>query len=416
MLEIARFLFIFCWYCEISSILCDTVLTSNTKGYYTCGVDAGTESIRVGIFDASGQVISSAAVPWKTTFPHPGHAEQCPHEWWESFSLACKQCLSSGAVDPSSIVGIAVDTTACSVVALDKNYQPIRPCLLWMDTRSAAECVDIFKLANGDPALRVNCNGQGPLSAEWMIPKSLWLKRNEPKTWAQAEYICEKQDYFNYKMTGRLCASSCNVAARWHWNAEEACKSSDALTGRPLTLLNKIGLSDLNSKWPRECVAMGDIVGLLTPEAANHLGLPPGIPVTQGGPDAYVGMIGLGCIRPGELSLITGSSHLHLAISDSPSSAPGVWGSYSGAPLLGLCFAEGGQSSTGSIVSWARRLLNDMNGRFNGGDLSYKQLDDEASGVAIGSDGLMCIETFQGSRTPVTDPLARGSFLGMTFL
>jgi ribulose kinase len=111
-------------------------------------------------------------------------------------------------------------------------------------------------------------------------------------------------------------------------------------------------------KWPIDCVAMGDIVGPLSEAAARHLGLPDsGIPVTQGGPDAYVGMIGLGSIDSGELSLITGSSHLHLAISDSPLTAKGIWGAYRGAPLIGLCFAEGGQSSTGSVVAWMKRLL-----------------------------------------------------------
>jgi ribulose kinase len=355
-------------------------------------------------------VISSSAVPWITTYPHPGWAEQNPDEWWSAFGVACKEACKN--IDPSDILGIAVDTTACSVVALDDSFRPVRPALLWMDARSAQQCANILKLGRGDPALKVNCDGNGPLSAEWMIPKSLWLKHEEPDTWKRATFICEKQDYFNYKMTGRFCASSCNVAARWHWNAEEACRSSDSYQGRPISLLEKIDLSDLNDKWPSECVAMGDIVGRLTSQAAAHLGLSAGIPVTQGGPDAYVGMIGLGCIKKNELSLITGSSHLHLAISEHPATADGVWGAYKGAPLLGLCFAEGGQSSTGATVSWAKRLMNDYNGTFNAGSLTYKHLDDEASLVPIGAEGLICLETFQGSRTPVTDPLARGAILG----
>ena len=70
--------------------------------------------------------------------------------------------------------------------------------------------------------------------------------------------------------------------------------------------------------------------------------------------------------------------------------------------------AEGGQSSTGSTLRWLRGLL--------GGDdaPSYAELDAEAAMIAPGSEGLMVIETFQGSRTPVTDPLARGAMLGLT--
>ena len=172
--------------------------------------------------------------------------------------------------------------------------------------------------------MRVNCNGQGPLSAEWMLPKSLWLKQNEPDLWRKSAYICEKQDLFNYWLTKRYVASGCNTAARWHWNAREACQAGkDCRAGRPVEMLEAIGLEDLLQKWPQECLEMGDIVGTLTEEAAEHLGLDNSgstIKVIQGGPDAYVGMVGLGCIEPGKLALITGSSHLHLAISAEPTS------------------------------------------------------------------------------------------------
>lgn len=407
---------------------------SSTKGTtlenknYIIGVDAGTESVRVGIFNSRGDLVKSASVSYPTEFPNPSWAEQHPNDWWDSLADACKIIMSPiisdqsmPIIEPSDITGIAVDSTACSVVLLDQNHDPLRPCLLWMDCRSAEQCSEIYKLGKFNPSLNVNCGGNGPLSAEWMIPKSLWVKQNEPHIWNKARYICEKQDFFNLKLTGRLCSSGCNVAARWHWNAQKACEEQhiNPNAGRPLELLKSIRLEDLNDKWPSECVAMGDLVGRLSQEAALHLGLPPNIPVTQGGPDAYVGMIGLGCVEPGELSLITGSSHLHLAVSEKPTTSKGIWGAYNGAPLMGLCFAEGGQSSTGSVISWARRIL-DSNRRNLSNDieglppLTYEQLDSEAREVRMGCDGVICLETFQGARTPETDPLARGSFLGLS--
>lgn len=378
---------------------------------YVVGVDAGTESIRVGIFSSGGQVEGTGVVSYQSAFPRPGWAEQSPSDWWESIGIACNNAINSSGIPKEQIVSVCVDTTACSVVALDKNYKVLRPSLLWMDARSAPQTNEILLKGIGDPALHVNCNGEGPLSAEWMIPKALWIKQNEPDIWNRAAYICEKQDYFNFMLTDRLCASGCNVAARWHWDAEVACAAESGSTdGRPVSLLEKIDLKDLLEKWPKSCVPMGDYVGSLTNTAATHLGLCEGISVIQGGPDAYVGMIGLGCVEAGQLALITGSSHLHLCVGRERRYAAGVWGAYNGAPLPGLCFAEGGQSSTGSVMRWARRLLSGT----DNDPVSYRKLDDEASKVAIGSAGIIGLETFQGSRTPVTDPLARGALIGLS--
>ncbi len=109
----------------------------------------------------------------------------------------------------------------------------------------------------------------------------------------------------------------------------------------------------------------------------------------------------------------------------------GIWGPYRGAPVQGLHFAEGGQSSTGSVLSWARRLLSSSPSSQHARStadaqsddlplfksmsmISYSDLNDEAALVPPGSDGLLSLVTFQGARTPKTDPLARGAIAGLT--
>ena len=373
------------------------------------GVDGGTESIRACCFDAeNGNIIGmSCAVPYTTHHPKPGWAEQDPVDWYENLGQAVRGAVQSLPKDADhKFVAICVDTTCCSVVALDSSYEPLRPCLLWMDARSAPQTEEILAKCRGDPALAVNCGGHGPLSAEWMTPKSLWIRQNEPDVWKKAKTICEYQDYINYKLTGVMCASSCNAASRWHWDGEECLRDGSGHPGRPLSMYKTLGIPDLADKLPRKCLPMGTLVGKLMSEAAKHLNLPESLSVVQGGPDAFVGMIGLGCIHSGQLCLITGSSHLHCVVSSQATTAPGMWGAYRGAPLPGINFAEGGQSSTGSIIRWAKNMF--------GADLEYKDLDDEASAVPPGCDGLVALETFQGSRTPITDPLARGALLGLT--
>lgn len=389
---------------------------------YVIGVDMGTESVRVGIFDATGKVIASVATPYKTTYPAPGHVEQNPEDWWSNLSTSCKQALNEAqekyCISSDAIKGLCCDTTACSVLILDKQKEPMRNCLLWCDSRSAKQTERILEKGQGDPALRVNCDGGGPISAEWMLPKALWLKEHERETWDTSGYVCECQDWINYKLTNQLVASGCNVAARWHWNSTAAALHSISNSneegacevGRPVSLLRLVDLEDLLIKWPQKCIPMGAKVGSLTAAAAAHLGLHEGIPVFQGGPDAYVGMIGLGCVQPGTLALITGSSHLHLAVSNTPRTAPGIWGAYDGAPLLGLCFAEGGQSSTGSIITWFKRLCNqgsvsDVSTSADK-EVTFQLLDAESETLSQpGANGLLALETFQGSRTPVSSLL-----------
>jgi len=416
-------------------------LSSKLKRKLVIGIDGGTESIRACCFDAlDGHIVGQAcATPYVTYHPKPGWAEQHPEDWYTCMVHSVRRAVQSIIISSKQkeeqeqedyeICAICMDTTCCSVVALDQNYQPLRPALLWMDARSAPQAITILRTCRGDPALEVNCGGEGPLSAEWMTPKALWIHDEEfDSTWSQAHVICEYQDYMNYKLTQQMVASSCNAATRWHWNGDECItvvdgnnnsNSSSAdpqqnkYPGRPMSLYNKLGIPDLAEKLPQKCLPMGAVVGHLTTQAASDLHLKEGVPVVQGGADAFVGMIGLGCIEPGQLCLITGSSHLHCVVTSQPSTAPGTWGAYRGAPLQGMNFAEGGQSSTGSIVRWAKHELFEGN---NGGkyEVSYKELDDAASKVPPGSDGLVALETFQGSRTPMTDPLARGALMGLT--
>jgi len=151
---------------------------------------------------------------------------------------------------------------------------------------------------------------------------------------------------------------------------------------------------------------LGAVIDGLTPEAAVHLGLPAGTPVAQGGADAEIGMIGLGVVRPGKLALITGSSHLHLGLSDKPFHGRGIWGTYADALIPGLHVVEGGQVSTGSVVNWFKAMLSDA--------WDYERLTAEALALPPGAEGLIVQDHFQGNRTPYTDPRSRGVVSGLT--
>lgn len=363
---------------------------------YVIGIDGGTESLRAHVFDLSGRSRGVGKGAYATHFPEPGQAEQNPDDWWHAAGVAVREALAVSGIPPDQISAVACDTTSCTVVALDDQGRPLRPCLLWMDVRAHREAAEVAGC--GDPALRVNGGGAGPVSPEWMIPKALWLKRHQPEVWARAAMVGEYQDYLTWRLTGLWAASLNNVTMRWHYQTEQG--------GWPLSMLARLDLSDLASRWPAQIVAPGQIIGPLTAEAATHLGLTAGTPVVQGGADAFIGMIGLGVTQPGDLAMITGSSHLHLGVADRMVHAPGVWGTYMDCVYPGRPIIEGGQTSTGSVIAWFKRNFAEH--------VDFDTLNALAAAIPPGAEGLVAVDHFQGNRTPHTDPLARGAITGLT--
>src|SRR5690606_32051762 len=125
-----------------------------------------------------------------------------------------------------------------------------------------------------------------------------------------------------------------------------------------------------------------------------------------GGADALIGMIGLGVSQPGQLAMITGSSHLQFGVTRAPLHARGVWGAYADIVYPDRWIVEGGQTSTGSIINWLKR--------FCGGSFDFAEMNARAAALPPGADGLIVQDHFQGNRTPYTDPLSRGAIIGLT--
>lgn len=363
---------------------------------YFLTADGGTESLRVRIYDVQGTCVASHAEPYETTFSPGARAEQNPEDWWRSLCVASRACLAEAGLSGDQIEAMAYATTCCTVVALDASGASLRPALLWMDVRADKEAEAV--LATGDTRLRLNSDGSGPVSAEWMIPKALWIKRNEPEIYDAAETICEYQDYLTLRLTGERCASLNNVGLRWHYANRDG--------GWAESLVSALGMADLVEKWPSRVAAPGEVVGHLTADAAEALGLTTNTKLVQGGADALIGMIGLGVSQPGQLCLITGSSHLQFGVTEKPFHASGMWGAYADIVYPNRYIIEGGQTSTGSIINWLRRFV--------GGEFDFDEMNRKAAALPPGSDGLIVQDHFQGNRTPYTDALSRGAITGLT--
>ncbi len=368
------------------------------------GIDMGTGGARVGIFDLKGNPIVFCGEDYPLYTPASGRAEQNPDEWWDAICKASRRAIAQSDIDPHCIKGMSVDTTCCTVLLSGDDMVPLRNAILWMDVRASQQAKRIYE--SGHDSLKL-C-GYGMVSAEWLPCKALWLKENEPEVYHKATRFYECTDWLMHKLTGEYTASINCAAARWFYNSEEG--------GYPVDFYEKIGLGDLIAKLPSRVLAMGDLAGRLTERAAEEMGLLPGIPVGEGGADAFVGVIGLNAVQPGKLTLITGSSHLHIAQVKEPIHNKGMWGSYPDCIVQGLQMVEGGQTSTGSVIEWFTKQLcgtvREQAGKE--GCSVYDILNREAEKLPIGADGVVALDFFQGNRTPYVDPDVRGMFYGLS--
>lgn len=349
------------------------------------GIDGGTGGIRVGLYDIKGKCLSFAMEEYKTDFPKPGFAQQDPYDWWNCLKLAINKALSKGNIKAQEISALACDTTCTSVVVCKKDATPLYPCIIWMDVRAVKEAEELME----------KCNEF--YSPEWMPPKLAWLKRNERKIYDEAEVFCEYQDWLTYKLTGKWCMNN-NTACNWGYSIN---------TGFSEKIYEALDIKDALDKFPTEEVyRVGDQIGVLSKEASAFLGLPQGLPIAQGGVDSSIGLLGIGVNRPGRIGMITGSSNLAMALNEKPLLNPD--GSNNGPDNLikGFYTDYVAQSASGSILSWFRKQFCP--------EQSYKELDELAKDVPIGSNGLLLLDYFQGNKHPYHDGKAKGMFYGLS--
>jgi len=368
---------------------------------YVLGIDSGTESVRVGLFDLRGRPLAYASREYPTFYPHPGWAEQDAESIWKCTCLAIRELLRNTRISQDSIVGIGADGTTSTVGMADEKNRVLRKLILWSDVRAASQAARITETHH-----EVLKYIGGVASAEGMTAKALWLKENEPDLWHKARRVFETTDYLTFKMTGRWTASIFNASVRWNYVS--------TLNGWREDFFEQIGLKDVLEKWPEEVLSMGELQGELTEEAAEEMGLRAGIPVAQGGTDAAAGMIGLGACTPGRLALILGSSSVLLANREKPYFAKHTI-MLPDAVVKGLWLWVGGEASTGSVIRWFKdQFCFEENEEAKRKNMRiYELLDKKAAEVQLGSNGIIVLQHWQGSRVYL-DPLSRGVIWGLT--
>ncbi|MGA3097710.1 MAG: ribulokinase [Bryobacteraceae bacterium] len=366
------------------------------------GVDFGTLSVRVSIFDSvRGRLGSGVAeYPLLRKKEDPDHATQSHADHMRALAEASRRAIAEAGVDGRAIDAIALDTTGSSVIPVDNRLEPLDDYYLWCDHRAWKEAGEITALALQRGLEAIDWCG-GVYSSEWGFAKLLhWLRHNPDKRvrFATALEHCDM-------VAASLCGiadpaavprSICAMGHKWMWNA--------SLGGLPpedfLTAVDPL-LAGVRQKLGGRYATSDQIAGHLTPAWAEKLGLRPGIPIPVGAFDAHWDAIGAG-VRLGDVVNVVGTSTCIMAISDEPRLVPGVCGVVRGSIDPARTGIEAGLSATGDIFEAIARRAGSTVAEMSRGLRRYR----------AGETGLLRLTWDNGDRTVLVNPELGGITLG----
>lgn len=216
--------------------------------------------------------------------------------------------VKDSGVDPKDVQGIGLSGLyGGSGVPVDKDMNPVRPDLIWMDRRAAEETqwvkdnVDLDRLSE--------ITGNDVVDPYYGYTKVLWIKNHEPENWKKTALFLPPNNYAIYKLTGAVSidySAAGNIGGFYDINKGTWSKEMMDAMGVPM------------DKMPQKFVDATEVAGRLTKESAEDLGLPEGLPVIAGGVDVGAANIGMGVLKPGRYVAAIGSSMNAALVSETP--------------------------------------------------------------------------------------------------
>ncbi|MBW8036335.1 MAG: xylulokinase, partial [Planctomycetes bacterium] len=150
------------------------------------GIDVGTSGTKVVLLDNNGSIIANVTEEYDVSNPRPMWSEQDPSSWWTAVCTGIKKALDASGCSASDIKGVGLSGQMVGLVALDKNGEVIRPCILWNDQRSVKETEEMTAKIGLKTILRETSN---PLFATFVAPKLVWMRCNEPENYSRIAHV-----------------------------------------------------------------------------------------------------------------------------------------------------------------------------------------------------------------------------------
>jgi len=340
---------------------------------YLLGLDIGTSSIKASVVEiATSKCVASTQFPDSEspiTSLQIGWAEQSPNTWWEHTQAAILKLNATQKFDSQKIQAIGISYQMHGLVLVDKNQEVLRDSIIWCDSRAVEIGEQAFQNIGAEKCLSHLLNSPGNFTAS----KLAWVKKNEPEVYDRIHKIMLPGDFIAMKLTGEITTSISSLSEGIFWDFKNNELSQD--------VMQYFGFEKNHLPVVQEVFSDH---GHLLSSVASTLSLKAGIPITYKAGDQPNNALSLNVLEPGEVAATAGTSGVIYGVTDrvtyDPLSRVNTFAHVNHTQQtnrLGVLLCING---TGIMNSWVKSKI--------GGGLTYPEMNQQASQLAAGSDGL----------------------------
>lgn len=368
---------------------------------YFMGIDVGTSETKGLIVDWDCRIVLQRGVRHGMEHSRPGYYEHDAEQvWWHDVCRVSRELLGDSGIAPEQIAAVGVSTLGSDCLPVDEDCRPLRKAILYgIDARAQEE---IQWLSDYYGPQKVDALFGRPICSGDVAAKILWIKNHEPDVYQKTCKFLTGSSYLVAKLTGEYVVDQFLGQASFRplYRADgSVCEEECGLYCRP---------DQLAQARPVHAVA-----GRITRQAAEETGLCPGTPVITGTGDSAAEAISTGVLAPGDMMLQFGSTLFLYYCSGSPVYDARVRGNNFLIP--GTFSLAGGTNCCGTLIQWYRDVLfpDLLAQELAGGENAFSKMPEGVEDIPPGCGGLITLPYFEGERTPINDPLARGAIFGL---
>lgn len=354
---------------------------------YYIGVDLGTSAVKLLLMAHDGKIENIVSKEYPLYFPQPGWSEQKPEDWYQQVMAGIKELIKD--VDKSQVAGISFGGQMHGLVILDENDEVIRPAILWNDGRTTKECDYLNNVIGKEKLSEYTANIS---FTGFTAPKILWVKDNEPENFARIRKIMLPKDYIAYKLSGVHCTDVSDASGMLIFDVKNRCWSKEMCE---ICGVNESQLAKIYESY--------ETVGTVLPEIAKELGISESCKVVAGAGDNAAAAVGTGTVGDGNCNISLGTSGTIFISSKN-------FGVDRFNALHAFAHADGHYHLMGCMLSAASCNKWWMDEIVGTTDYAEEQKKIEK----LGENHVYFLPYLMGERSPINDPLARGTFIGLT--